>query len=90
MSKNATFAANIPGVKVEVARGVARTYFKTCLRVRDTFSLRKTRGVEVLNPPLKKRDLGGFQEVIKIPPAPLFHRGVVLPHPEEAPPADAV
>jgi hypothetical protein len=30
-----------------------------------------------LSPPLKKGDLGGFQEVILNPPYPLFQRGVI-------------
>ena len=35
-------------------------------------------GTRFLSPPLKKGDLGGFQDIIKIPPSPLFQRGVII------------
>jgi hypothetical protein len=45
-------------------RAFLRTYFKTSLEAMEIFSNKTLLRMEFLSPPLKKGDLGGFQEVI--------------------------
>ena len=55
-----------------------RTYFKTCLNTTGCFITTNSLEPEILSPPLKKGDLGGFQEVSPIPPLPPFFKGGVI------------